>query len=151
MSFAQKQYAPEIIKDYIKKMADFSLAIAKTINVNPIICITASILHKMADGVIGTNRSNTINPVLREIGYNANTIDAINNCINHLLPENRVLQTTKEEQVVGDAYLLTYWDNLTTFTPQFHFDISRELWSLMNEKSQERIELSTSRKMSLYH
>ena len=128
MMYAQKKFSADMYECHIKKMADYSLIIAQSIHSNPVICMTASFLHKVADGVTGYFRANNINPILREIGFDDKTLNTILDCINHLLPEYQRLQASNEEKITGDAYILTYWKNFhINFTPHFHFDISGEL------------------------
>ena len=126
---AQKKYTSAEFNQYIKVMADYSLAIAQQVKADPVVCMTASFLHKMADGVTGNYRSNLINPVLRDIGFEAKFIDAINSCIDNLLPEQKSNRQSLEERVVGDAYILTYWES--------HFGNRKEIPTLEFEASQK--------------
>ena len=119
---AQQNYSTDVFNLYIKVMADYSLAIAQNVGANLVVVMTASFLHKLADGVTGTFRSNRLIPVLRDIGFDESKINAINICIDNLIPENRALRKTKEELVVADAYILAYWRDFRHQKPIPHFE-----------------------------
>jgi hypothetical protein len=128
MDYSKNKFDQQTFETYIKVMADFSLAIALKVEANPVVCMTASILHKIADGVTGDFRANLINPILRDIGFDANSINIINSCIDNLLPENKNLRQSKEEKVVGDAYILTYWNEIENIkVPYLEFEESEKL------------------------
>ena len=93
-------------------MADYSLEIAQNAGANPIVCMISSLLHRLATNVTGEFRSNKVNALLREFGFDSKTIDLINICVINLLPEYKLNQQSNEEKVVSDAYLLTYWQEL---------------------------------------
>ena len=136
LNYAKDNFSTEIFNQYIKKMSDYSLKIAQTVGGNPIICMTASLLHKLADGVSGDFRSNRINPVLREIGFDTKNIDAINDCINNLIPENKDKRKSIEAKVVGDAFILTYSreiNNKDLSIPYLEFEISEKLFHSAEE------------------
>lgn len=130
MEYAQSKYSSHDYQNFIKVMADYSLAIAQEVQADPIVCMTASFLHKMADGLTGNFRSNTIIPVVREIGFDYSTIDAISSCINKLLPEQNQ-QRNKNDKVVADAYLLTYRASYKKrkLKSLFEFDVSLKLFT----------------------
>ena len=76
MKYAENTYSSHDYQKIINVMADYSLAIAQDVQADPIVCMTVSFLHKLADGVTGNFRSNRVIPVVREIGFDYNTIDA---------------------------------------------------------------------------
>lgn len=112
VNYSKKQFNSEY-DTFIKPMVDYSLQLAQIVGADPIVCMISSLLHKLADNTTGEFRANKVNALLREFGFKSEIIDAIDNCIVNFIPSNQQHQETKEEKVVGDAYVLTYWKQLT--------------------------------------
>lgn len=117
----------------IKPMADFSLQLAQIVGANPIICMISSLLHKLADNTTGEFRSNKVNALLREFGFNSEMIDSINSCILNFIPAHRNDQNTPEERVVADAYILTYWRELDNADFKFNFFQSEQIFMAIDK------------------
>lgn len=110
-------------------MSDFALQIAQEVGADPLLCMIASLLHRWAEGKTGEFRSNQANSILRECGVDAKSTNRINDIINHLLPQTQPLQKSLEEQVVADAYILTYWQNFSGYDEiKFNFEISDKIF-----------------------
>ena len=109
-------------------MTDYSLQLAQLIGADPIICMISSLLHKSADNTSGEFRSNKVNALLREFGFNSDMIDRINDCIINFIPEYQDRQSSLEEKVVGDAYVLTYWKTLQIENYRFNFYQSEQIF-----------------------
>ncbi|MFX0065346.1 MAG: hypothetical protein ACFFC7_24510 [Candidatus Hermodarchaeota archaeon] len=129
MEFVINNFSKVTYDRYLLVMTDYSLAIAQQVGANPVICMTASLLHKLADNASGPFRANRINPVLRRCGYEAASINKIMDCVTNLLPENQSQRKSLEERVVADAYLLTYWFEMTgLYNIKFEFDVSEKIF-----------------------
>ena len=109
-------------------MADYSLQLAQFVGADPIVCMVSSLLHKLADRTTGEFRANKVNALLREFGFNSDIIDSINNCVLNFIPNNQKNQTSLEEKVVGDAYVLTYWKQLPDINYKFNFYQSEQIF-----------------------
>jgi HD superfamily phosphodiesterase len=119
---------------YIKPMSDYALKIAQEVGADPLICMISSLLHRWAEGTTGDFRANKVNSILREFGFDAKTIDHINDIINHLLPETHTKQTTPEEKVVGDAYILAYWKRFVDYeNVHFNFETAEKIFHAIEE------------------
>ena len=112
----------------VKPMADYSLQLAQLIGADPIVCMISSLLHKMADNTKGEFRSNKVNALLREFGFNSDIIDKINDCVINFIPDHQAQQSTVEEKVVGDAYVLTYWKSIQNLDYKFNFYQSEQIF-----------------------
>ncbi|MFX1253637.1 MAG: hypothetical protein ACFFCZ_18645 [Promethearchaeota archaeon] len=141
MAFVLDNFSKATYERYLLVMTDYSLAIAQQVGANPVICMTASLLHKLADNASGPFRANRINPVLRRCGYEGALIKKIMDCVTNLLPENQSHRKTLEERVVADAYLLTYWLEMTGhYDIKFEFDVSEKIFHNINIEAEELTE-----------
>jgi hypothetical protein len=127
VEFAKKNFQTDY-DALIKPMADYSLQLAQIVGADPVVCMISSLLHKLADKTIGEFRSNKVNAVLREFGFNATLIEAINNCVKNFIPSHQQMQESIEEKVVGDAYILTYWKELSNSDYKFNFFQSEQIF-----------------------
>jgi len=133
VTLAKEKFGEEFAQ-YIKPMSDYSLQIAQQVGADPLICMISSLLHRWAEGTTGDFRANKVNSILREFGFDANTIDHINDIINHLLPETQHKQVTVEEKVVGDAYILSYWKRFTNYDNiKFNFELAEKMFHSVEE------------------
>ena len=132
MEYVMNNFPRAIYDRYLRVMTDYALAIAQRVGADPVICMTASLLHKLADNATGPYRANKINPVLRDCGFEGAVISSILRCVTNLLPADQSKRMSLEEKVVADAYLLTYWSELTGFYElNFEFEVSEKLFHSM--------------------
>ncbi|MFX1534331.1 MAG: hypothetical protein ACFFDI_08930 [Promethearchaeota archaeon] len=135
MEFVLKNFSKVTYDRYLRVMTDYSLVIAQQVGANPEICMTASLLHRLTENASGPFRANKINPVLRRCGYQATSINKIMDCVTNLLPENQSQRKSLEERVVADAYLLTYWFEMTgLYDLKFEFDVSENIFHTITLK-----------------
>lgn len=128
VAFAKEKFEIDFL-DYVKPMSDYSLALAQTVKADPLVCMITSLLHRFAEGITGDFRANKVNHVLREFGFESNTIDKINDAINRMLPETKNKQYSLEDKVVADAYILTYWRNFTNYDKiSFNYEESERIF-----------------------
>ncbi|MFX0094153.1 MAG: hypothetical protein ACFFBD_20615 [Candidatus Hodarchaeota archaeon] len=133
LNYIKANYSKSIYNQYLRVMADFALVIAQEVGADPIICTSAALLHKLADNITGPYRANKVNPVLRDCGYEGKVIQKVMACVVNLLPENQSNRTTLEEKVVADAYLLTYWPEITgNFEFGFELEVSEKIFLEMD-------------------
>ena len=127
VDYSKKSF-PDEYDIFVKPMADYSLQLAQIVGANPIICMISSLLHKLADNTKGEFRSNKVNALLREFGFNSDLIEAINKCVLNFIPEHQTEQASIEEKVVADAFILTYWKTLNTENLRFNFFQSEQIF-----------------------
>lgn len=126
--YVQKRFPSEEYKTAIKPMVELALTLSQQVGADPVVCVTASLLHRVAHGVTGPHRANLVTPILRESGFNGEMINRINECIFTLLPDCLGKRGSVEERVVADAYLLTYRGEIHPSESMFELQESKILF-----------------------